>query len=44
MRHGVDDSAQIEIHGDGIGEVSDDDDEDGPAMETSGVESVPLSE
>jgi hypothetical protein len=47
MRHGMDDGTQIEIHGDVVGEVSDDDDEkdeDGPAKETAGTESMPLSE
>jgi hypothetical protein len=40
----MDDGAQIEIHGDGVGEVPDDDDEDGPVMETVGTESMSLSE
>jgi hypothetical protein len=37
-------SAQIEICGDIVGGVPDDDDEDGPAMETAGIESMSLSE
>jgi hypothetical protein len=40
----MDDDAQIEIRGDVVGEVPDDHNEDGPAMETVGVESMPLSE
>jgi hypothetical protein len=40
----MDDGAQIEIPGYVVGEVPDDDDEDGPAMETAGVESMSLSE
>jgi hypothetical protein len=47
MRHDMDDGTQIEICGDVIGEVLDDDDEedeDGPVMETAGAESMPLSE
>jgi hypothetical protein len=35
MRHGVDDDAQIEIRGDVVGEVPDDDDKDGLAMEAA---------
>jgi hypothetical protein len=35
---------QIEIHGDVVGEVLDDDDEDGSAMETADAESMPFSE
>jgi hypothetical protein len=37
-------TAQIKICGDVVGEVPDDDDEDGPAMEITGAESMPLSE
>jgi hypothetical protein len=44
MRHGVDNGPQIEIRGDGVGEVPDNDDKDGSAMETAGAESMPLSE
>jgi hypothetical protein len=44
MCHGVDDSVQIKIHGNGVGEVLDDDDKDGPAMETAGAESMTLLE
>jgi hypothetical protein len=44
MRHGVDSGAQIKIHGDVVGEVPDDDDEDGSAMETTCAELMPLSE
>jgi hypothetical protein len=40
----MDGSAQIKILGDVVGGVPDDDDEDGPAMETADVESMPLSE
>jgi hypothetical protein len=40
----MDGGAQIEIHGDVVGGVSDVDDKDGPAMETGGVELMPLSE
>jgi hypothetical protein len=40
----MDDGAQIEIRGDGVSEVSDDNDEDGPAMETANTESMLLSE
>jgi hypothetical protein len=40
----MDGGAQIEIYGDVVGGVPDDDDEDGPAMETAGAESMPLSE
>jgi hypothetical protein len=40
----MDDGVQIKICGDVVGEVPDDDDEDGPAMETAGAKSMPLSE
>jgi hypothetical protein len=40
----MDNDTHIKIHGDVVGEVLDDDDEDGPAMETIGVDSMPLSE
>jgi hypothetical protein len=40
----MDDGAQIKIHGDIISEVPDDDDKDGHGLETTGVESMPLSE
>jgi hypothetical protein len=40
----MDDGAQIEIRGDVVGEVPDDDAKEGPAMETVGMESMPLSE
>jgi hypothetical protein len=35
MRHGMDGGAQIEIHGDDVGEVLGDDGEDGPAKRMS---------
>jgi hypothetical protein len=40
----MDDGAQIEIRGDGVGEVPDDDDEDGPTMETADAELMLLSD
>jgi hypothetical protein len=40
----IDYGAQIEISGDGVDEVPDDDDDDGPTMETADVESMPLLE
>jgi hypothetical protein len=40
----MDDGTQIKIHGDVVGEVPDDDDEEGLAMETADAESIPLSE
>jgi hypothetical protein len=39
----MDDGAQIEIRGDIVSEVLDDD-EDGPMIETANTESMPLSE
>jgi hypothetical protein len=44
MCHGVDNGVQIKIHGDVVGEVPDDDEEDGPAMEAASAESMSLSE
>jgi hypothetical protein len=40
----MDDGAQFEIYGDIVGEVPDDDNDDGPTMETVGTESMSLSE
>jgi hypothetical protein len=40
----MDGNAQIEILGDVVGGVPNDDDEDGSAMETADAESMPLSE
>jgi hypothetical protein len=40
----MDNGAQIGIHGDIVGEVLHDDDEDGPTMETADAEWMPLSE
>jgi hypothetical protein len=40
----MDDGAHIEIHGDVVGEVSDNDDKDRLAMETAGAESMLLLE
>jgi hypothetical protein len=40
----MDDGTHIKIHGDVVGEVPDDDDEDGSAMETVGVDSMLLLE
>jgi hypothetical protein len=40
----MDDGVQIEICGDVVGEVSDDDDEDGSAMEAASAESMLSSE
>jgi hypothetical protein len=40
----MDGGAQIEIRGDVVGGVPDDDDEDGPTMQIAGAESMPLSE
>jgi hypothetical protein len=40
----MNDGAQIKIYGDVVDVVLDDDDEDRPAMETTGVESMSLSE
>jgi hypothetical protein len=40
MRHGVDDDAQIGVDDDIVGEVPDDDDEDGPAKETARTRTV----
>jgi hypothetical protein len=42
-RHGIDDGAQIKIRGDVVGEVPDNDDEDGQTMDTTGAESMSLS-
>jgi hypothetical protein len=40
----MDDIVQIEFHGFVVGEVLDDDDEDRATMETTGTESMTLSE
>jgi hypothetical protein len=40
----MDKDTQIESDCVMVGEVLDDNDEDGPAMETAGAESIPLSE
>jgi hypothetical protein len=41
MRHGMDGGVQIKIWGDVVDEVPNDDE---PAMETAGAESMPLTE
>jgi hypothetical protein len=40
----MDGGAHIKIRGDVVGGVPDDDDKDGPAMETASAESMSLSE
>jgi hypothetical protein len=40
----MDGGIQIKIRGDVVGGVPDDDDKDGPMMETAGAESLTLSE